>query len=419
MSNKNRRQHIPRKLRHKVFQRDGYRCRECGATNKETTLHIDHIIPVSKGGTNTEDNLQTLCEACNLAKYTDAWVGGVQGNKNYMGETFNDLYELNKKQREINLSKHLNKQKRRSSSNDLYRLNKKQREINLSKHLNKQKRGSSSFNSVNGYKKVDNIFDESNELNPVCSKIIREFKLCNDINIVSKKVGVPAIEIKRWYRKGKRGDPTYEDFYKILLNINPNMDIKNFDYRTINDNNNFKTNNNIGRFENCPIEEQFDMIVNKFTEGCSIRDVSKIFKLPSNKISDWYFKGKNSNCKYTEFYHRINNLTPNIASKIERDNKKRMSKGKFNQIINENLDELCRIYSIPKLGKTYVTNWLINNYEVEDIIAELDKYSNEDYSNLNSVKNTSNKKNKKSTECAEVDYKKKRRTIKKIFQWKQ
>ena len=66
MSNKNRRQHIPRKLRHKVFQRDGYRCRECGATNKETTLHIDHIIPVSKGGTNTEDNLQTLLSVIGL-----------------------------------------------------------------------------------------------------------------------------------------------------------------------------------------------------------------------------------------------------------------------------------------------------------------------------------------------------------------
>ena len=91
MSNKNRRQHIPRKLRHKVFQRDGYRCRECGATNKETTLHIDHIIPVSKGGTNTEDNLQTLCEACNLAKYTDAWVGGSLTNNPILKEKWQPI----------------------------------------------------------------------------------------------------------------------------------------------------------------------------------------------------------------------------------------------------------------------------------------------------------------------------------------
>ena len=73
------RQNIPRQLRHQVFQRDGYRCRECGATNKETTLHVDHIKPVAKGGTNDLSNLQTLCEACNRAKYTDEWIGGGYG----------------------------------------------------------------------------------------------------------------------------------------------------------------------------------------------------------------------------------------------------------------------------------------------------------------------------------------------------
>lgn len=70
------RQPIPRQLRHQVFQRDGYRCKECGATNKQTRLHVDHIVPVAKGGTNDISNLQTLCEECNMAKYTDEWVGG-------------------------------------------------------------------------------------------------------------------------------------------------------------------------------------------------------------------------------------------------------------------------------------------------------------------------------------------------------
>ena len=36
---------IPPKLRHKIFVRDGYRCRECGKNNKETSLEIDHIFP--------------------------------------------------------------------------------------------------------------------------------------------------------------------------------------------------------------------------------------------------------------------------------------------------------------------------------------------------------------------------------------
>ena len=87
MYNKKRRKAIPRRLRHLVFERDGYRCRECGATNKETTLHVDHIKPISKGGTNELSNLQTLCEQCNLAKYTDEWVGGnIPKRRNFKGK---------------------------------------------------------------------------------------------------------------------------------------------------------------------------------------------------------------------------------------------------------------------------------------------------------------------------------------------
>lgn len=70
-----KREHIPPRLRHEVFKRDNYRCRECGATNKETTLEIDHIVPVAKGGNNDLSNLQTLCKTCNRAKHTRTWVG--------------------------------------------------------------------------------------------------------------------------------------------------------------------------------------------------------------------------------------------------------------------------------------------------------------------------------------------------------
>ncbi|WP_346661753.1 HNH endonuclease [uncultured Methanobrevibacter sp.] len=79
------RQPIPRKLRHEVFKRDGYRCRECGASKDETSLEIDHIVPVAKGGTNDIDNLQTLCRECNRMKHTDEWVGGesdIESTKN-------------------------------------------------------------------------------------------------------------------------------------------------------------------------------------------------------------------------------------------------------------------------------------------------------------------------------------------------
>lgn len=77
LSEREGRQPISDRIRHEVFKRDGYRCRECGASKDEgATLEIDHIIPIAKGGTNDIDNLQTLCKKCNRGKYTDAWVGG-------------------------------------------------------------------------------------------------------------------------------------------------------------------------------------------------------------------------------------------------------------------------------------------------------------------------------------------------------
>ena len=66
---KRRKTNIPRGLRHEVFKRDNYTCVECGAKKEDgATLHVDHKIPVSKGGTDELDNLQTLCSDCNLNK---------------------------------------------------------------------------------------------------------------------------------------------------------------------------------------------------------------------------------------------------------------------------------------------------------------------------------------------------------------
>ena len=57
------------KLRFQVFKRDHYQCKICGTSEKEgAKLHVDHIIPISKGGETTLNNLQTLCESCNLGK---------------------------------------------------------------------------------------------------------------------------------------------------------------------------------------------------------------------------------------------------------------------------------------------------------------------------------------------------------------
>lgn len=59
------------KLRDAIKARDNFTCCFCGnSTEKEPNLllEIDHIIPVSKGGCTTEENLQTLCWKCNRSK---------------------------------------------------------------------------------------------------------------------------------------------------------------------------------------------------------------------------------------------------------------------------------------------------------------------------------------------------------------
>lgn len=62
---------ISSKLRYQVLKRDNFKCCACGASpakNPLVELHIDHIIPWSKGGETLIDNLQTLCSDCNLGK---------------------------------------------------------------------------------------------------------------------------------------------------------------------------------------------------------------------------------------------------------------------------------------------------------------------------------------------------------------
>lgn len=57
------------RVRYDVLTRDGQRCVICGASAKDgVQLHVDHIIPLAKGGTSDMSNLRTLCERCNLGK---------------------------------------------------------------------------------------------------------------------------------------------------------------------------------------------------------------------------------------------------------------------------------------------------------------------------------------------------------------
>ncbi len=64
-SNRQSRQAISTKVRQEVWRRDGGACVKCGS---RVNLEYDHIVPVSKGGSNTARNIELLCEACNRSK---------------------------------------------------------------------------------------------------------------------------------------------------------------------------------------------------------------------------------------------------------------------------------------------------------------------------------------------------------------
>jgi hypothetical protein len=58
-------------LRYMILKRDGFRCVLCGrspATHRDCNLHVDHVMPSSKGGPTTPGNLRTTCSLCNIGK---------------------------------------------------------------------------------------------------------------------------------------------------------------------------------------------------------------------------------------------------------------------------------------------------------------------------------------------------------------
>ncbi len=59
------REPIPEEVRFAVWRRDQGKCVKCGS---KKNLEFDHIIPVSEGGSNTERNIQILCQKCNREK---------------------------------------------------------------------------------------------------------------------------------------------------------------------------------------------------------------------------------------------------------------------------------------------------------------------------------------------------------------
>lgn len=68
---------ISPQLRNEILERNGFTCQLCGAgpgdqdpfnPNRKVRLHIDHIKPISQGGTDDKANLRVLCSACNQGR---------------------------------------------------------------------------------------------------------------------------------------------------------------------------------------------------------------------------------------------------------------------------------------------------------------------------------------------------------------
>lgn len=66
---------ITTKQRFEILKRDGFACQYCGRKAPDVKLHVDHIVPVSAGGTDDEGNLATACQDCNLGKWAHTLPG--------------------------------------------------------------------------------------------------------------------------------------------------------------------------------------------------------------------------------------------------------------------------------------------------------------------------------------------------------
>lgn len=77
---------------YRIFERDTFTCIYCGKSSIEDNikLHIDHIYPLSKGGSNNIDNLVTSCKYCNISKNASL-------NKELIERVKNIVKERNKK----------------------------------------------------------------------------------------------------------------------------------------------------------------------------------------------------------------------------------------------------------------------------------------------------------------------------------
>ena len=64
-----KRKKLKPKERRRVLEQLGNKCSYCGKLCKQNDIHLDHVIPISRGGGADRDNLAAACCMCNITKY--------------------------------------------------------------------------------------------------------------------------------------------------------------------------------------------------------------------------------------------------------------------------------------------------------------------------------------------------------------
>ena len=93
------RKSISKKVRFEIFKRDLFTCQYCGSTPPKAVLELDHIQPLSKKGSDNEDNLVTACFDCNRGKSNnllDQVPAGIKDKAVILEEKELQLKEYNK-----------------------------------------------------------------------------------------------------------------------------------------------------------------------------------------------------------------------------------------------------------------------------------------------------------------------------------
>ena len=103
------RQRLTNKAKEKIFVRDKYECQYCGS---HEDLEVDHIVPISKGGTNADSNLITACHRCNHLKKDydlEDFINKYKNEISFLERVSKILYTLKEKEKEKDKEKEIKK----------------------------------------------------------------------------------------------------------------------------------------------------------------------------------------------------------------------------------------------------------------------------------------------------------------------